>query len=66
VGGGDLMEFIVAQRATTPPTPYRHIATTLIALTGIDITHEAPRRWYLDHLRQQGVIDPARPTSDPS
>jgi hypothetical protein len=52
VGGGDLMDYIVERRATVPPTPYRLIALDLINLTGVDITHEAPRRWYIDHLKR--------------
>jgi hypothetical protein len=53
VGGGDLMDYITERRATAPPTPYRLIARDLTNLTGVDITHEAPRRWYIDHLKQR-------------
>lgn len=46
-GQGDLLDYIIARRELPKPIPYRHISAQLIALTGVDITEEAPRRWYL-------------------
>jgi len=44
--GQTLAEFIVARREPGSEVPYRHIAQELIDVTGVDITHEAVRRWY--------------------
>jgi hypothetical protein len=44
--GQRLPEFITVRRAPGSTTPYRHIAQEIIELTGVDITHEAVRRWH--------------------
>lgn len=41
-----LAEFILARRQPGSQRAYRNIASELVAITGIDITHEAVRRWY--------------------
>lgn len=51
--GSSLAEFIVQRRKTVMSSsgkqsriPYRRIANELVDLTGVDITHEAVRRWH--------------------
>jgi hypothetical protein len=46
VNGQTLAEFILERRPESDPTPYRRIASELVDITGIDITHEAVRRWH--------------------
>jgi hypothetical protein len=45
--GEDLAERILRLRDGSPQVSYRKIAQDLVLITGIDITHEAPRRWYV-------------------
>ncbi len=51
-GGGDLLDYISARRMPGHAVPYRRIAIDLTNLTGVDISNEAPRRWYEDYLKQ--------------
>lgn len=59
----DLMAFIL-QRRTLPddappkavPVPYRKIAQELVDATGVDITHEAVRRWHRAYERAQAEL----------
>ena len=51
--GEALTDFILARRQPGSEVPYRHIASELVALTGVDMTHEAVRRWYM------AAIEPA-------
>ncbi len=44
--GLTLAEFITARRDPATEISYRRIATEIVNLTGIDISHEAVRRWY--------------------
>ncbi len=48
--GSSLIGFIAQRRKVVPPAtepiPYRRIAYELVQLTGVDITHEAVRRWH--------------------
>jgi hypothetical protein len=44
--GQTIAEFILVRREPGSATPYRRIASEIVELTGIDITHEAARRWY--------------------
>lgn len=45
-----VLEFIAVRRAVTDeeptPIPFRRIAMELGQVTGVDITHEAVRRWF--------------------
>ena len=52
-GGVTLAEFILERRPDTDPVPYRRIASELVDITGIDITHEAVRRWH--HRALEGL-----------
>jgi len=52
-----LAEFIVARREPGSEVPYRHIAQELIDVTGVDITHEAVRRWY--HRAVGEAVEPS-------
>lgn len=56
--GQTIAEFILARREPGSEVPYRRIASEIVELTGIDITHEAARRWY--HLavkaRDEGAL----------
>ena len=56
-GGGDLLSFIAKRREGSMPLAYRHIAIELTNLTGVDITHEAPRRWHLYYLEKLAAAD---------
>lgn len=49
--GQTIFEFILTRREPGSEVPYRRIASEIVGLTGIDITHEAARRWY--HLAVQ-------------
>ena len=44
--GQTISEFILTRRESDKQMPYRRIASELIELTGVDLTHEAARRWY--------------------
>lgn len=44
--GQTIAEFILVRREPGSEVPYRRIASEIVELTGIDITHEAARRWY--------------------
>lgn len=44
--GQTIAEFILVRRDPDNQVPYRRIASEIVELTGIDITHEAARRWY--------------------
>lgn len=44
--GRDPLDFIHQRRSQRPPVPYTKIRDELFHLTGIYLTHEAPRRWY--------------------
>lgn len=44
--GQNLSDYILVRRAPGNTVPYRHIAAEIVAETGVDITHEAVRRWY--------------------
>ena len=58
-GHGDLLDYIIARREVPNPVSYRHISTQLIALTGVDITEEAPRRWYLRYKQDAEQFEAA-------
>lgn len=58
-GHGDLLNYITTRREVPQPVSYRHISTQLIALTGIDITEEAPRRWYLRYKQDAEQFEAA-------
>jgi len=64
VTGQTLAEFILERRPEADPVPYRRIASELVELTGIDITHEAVRRWHhraLDDAADAGFPLPVSP-----
>lgn len=44
--GETISEFVLSRRESGSSMPYRRIASELIELTGVDLTHEAARRWY--------------------
>lgn len=44
--GQTLADFILERRTEDNLVPYRRIASELVGITGIDITHEAVRRWH--------------------
>jgi hypothetical protein len=54
--GQTISEFILTRRESDKQMPYRRIASELIELTGVDLTHEAARRWY-----HRAIEDRARP-----
>ena len=55
VTGQTLAAFILERRPEADPVPYRRIASELVDLTGIDITHEAVRRWHHRALEAAGT-----------
>jgi hypothetical protein len=46
--GQTISEFILSRREPDggKEAPYRRIASELVDVTGVDLTHEAARRWY--------------------
>jgi hypothetical protein len=64
-GGGDLLDYIVTRREQAPPVPYRRIAIDLTNITGVDISEEAPRRWYQHHLKQLEAATPETEATAP-
>jgi hypothetical protein len=54
--GETVAEFILARRQPGTEVPYRHIAAELVELTGVDITHEAARRWYLQAIGKAAEV----------
>jgi len=48
--GRDPLELICERRQETPPVPYTKIRDELVKATGTYLTHEAPRRWYRQHM----------------
>lgn len=44
--GQTLADFILERRTPDNDVPYRKIASELVGITGVDLTHEAVRRWH--------------------
>jgi hypothetical protein len=44
--GSPLLNYVLTQRGKLVSSSYRKIANDLVALTTVDITHEAVRRWH--------------------
>lgn len=60
VTGQSLAAFILERRQPGAVQPYRHIASEIVTITGVDITHEAVRRWYyraVDEAESAAVAD---------
>ena len=51
--GQTISEFVLVRREAGKEVPYRRIASELVELTGIDLTHEAARRWYHRALEER-------------
>jgi hypothetical protein len=66
--GQSPIEYILAERALTPPTPYAKIAERIRntcnsgqpASTHVELTHEAPRRWHVRYLNDMKAVAEAR------
>lgn len=44
--GQTIAQFILERRTPENEVPYRRIASEIVEITRIDITHEAARRWH--------------------
>lgn len=44
--GQTIADFILERRTPENEVPYRRIASEIVEITQIDITHEAARRWH--------------------
>lgn len=66
--GQSPIEFILNERAQTPPVPYAKIAEKIRQRCNenqspsaqVDLTHEAPRRWHVRYLREQMAVAAAK------
>jgi hypothetical protein len=60
--GQTISEFILVRREPGHEVPYRRIASEIVELTQIDITHEAARRWYHKAVKERDESEENRVT----
>ena len=58
--GQTIAEFILERRTPENEVPYRRIASEIVEITQIDITHEAARRWHHRAVKDQADFEEKR------